>query len=152
MATLLWTVMLAGRLTSAALAHKLPQKLLIMLGSVGVTLFFTLLLLNDRMVLVTIAVAGLGFSMAGICPMIYSDASYITNRYPMGTSTLLAIGSLGAILMPALVGVMADTYGFTGGMSTILLSIIALMALSILNYRLKPVPTEAERIVTAEPA
>jgi fucose permease len=140
MATLFWAIILFGRLVSAALARRVPQKLLIMLDSIGVTAFFVLLLLNSSIVIVTIAIIGLGFCMAGICPMIYSDASYITNRYPMGTSTLLAIGSVGAILMPALVGAIADAYGFTGGMSGILIGILALLILAILNYWVKPQP------------
>jgi len=114
MATLLWAIMLAGRLTSAALAHRLPQKLLMMLDSVGVLIFFILLLSSHAILPITLSIAGLGFCMAGICPMIYSDASYINNVYPMGTSTILAIGSVGAIVMPVLVGIMADAYGFAG--------------------------------------
>lgn len=140
MATLLWLIILIGRLFSAALARKLPQKLLMMVSSVGVALFFTLLLLSTSLPLVTVSVAGLGFCMAGICPMIYSDASYITNLYPMGTSMLLAIGSVGAILMPALVGFMADAYGFVWGMRSILLGVAALLALSVWNYIRKPTP------------
>ncbi len=142
MATLLWSVILAGRLTNAVLVRKWPQKRLMMLNSIGVALFFGLFLLGNRIALVTLSVAGLGFCMAGICPMIYADASYITNRYPMGLSTLLAIGSLGGILMPGLVGVLADAYGFFGGMSVILIGVAALLVLSILNNRLKPVPVD----------
>lgn len=134
MATLLWTIILVGRLTSAVLARKLPQKRLMMFQSIGVTVFFILLLMGDGIAAVTIAVAGLGFCMAGICPMIYSDASFITNLYPMGTSTLLAIGSVGAIIMTALVGAVADAYGFSGGMSVILLGVAALLVLSVVNF------------------
>ncbi len=152
MATLLWSVILAGRLTNAALVRKWPQKRLMMLDSIGVALFFGLFLLGNRIGLVTLAVAGLGFCMAGICPMIFADASYITNRYPMGLSTLLAIGFLGGILMPVLVGVLADAYGFFGGMSVILIGVAALLVLSILNNRLKPVPVDESLPVQDAPA
>ena len=80
--------------------------------------------------------------------MIYSDASVITYRYPMGTSTLLALGSIGAIVMPSLVGMTADRFGFTGGMCCILGSVLALLALSLVNLRMKrpaaPVAPQAE--------
>lgn len=148
MATLFWGIILAGRLSSAILARHWPQKLLMMVDSIGAALFFCLLLAGNSILLVTGAIAGLGFCMAGICPMIYSDASYITNRYPMGTSTLLAIGSVGAIFMPATVGMMADTYGFTGGMSSILIGVAALLILSILNYVVKPKPVRDDRLIT----
>lgn len=139
MATLLWTVILAGRLVSAVMVRKVPQKRLIMLDSIGVAVFFTLLLLGDSIIVVTLAIMGLGFCIASICPMIYSDASYITNRYPMGTSVLLALGAVGAMIMLPLVGVVSDAYGFTGGMSVILFGVAALLVLSILNAVLKPV-------------
>ena len=134
MATLLWGVMLAGRLLSALLSRRVPQKLLMLLGSVGVLVFFVLLLQGESVATVTGAVVGLGLCLSGICPMIYSDASTITNRYPLGTSGILAIGSVGAIIMPALVGMVADAHGFAGGMGVILFGIVALVALAALNY------------------
>ena len=133
MATLLWAVILGGRLLSAALARRHPQKRLMLMGSVGVLLFFVLLLLGRGILSVTLSVAGLGFCLSGICPMIYSDASAITNRYPLATSGILAIGSVGGIVMPALVGALADAYGFTGGMSAILVGVAALLLLAVLN-------------------
>ena len=75
--------------------------------------------------------------MAGICPMIYSDAAIFTNAYPMATSLLLVIGSVGGILMPTIVGSLAESYGFTGGMSAILVSVILLVVFSALNAAVK---------------
>jgi fucose permease len=97
---------------------------------------------------VSLAVAGLGFCMAGICPMIYSDAAIFTNTYPMATGALLAIGSAGAIAMPAIVGATAEKFGFTGGMSAILVTVCLLVVFSTLNVVVKtrrpPQPVQAE--------
>ena len=93
MATLLWAVILAGRLTCAVLSARISQKKLMLVASVGVALFFGMMLSSGTIALVTASVAGLGFCMAGICPMIYSDAAIFTNTYPMATSALLGIGS-----------------------------------------------------------
>lgn len=138
MATLLWGIILVGRLVSMALSKRMPQQKLLLAESLGVVLFFVLLLLGNSVALVTVAVAGLGLCMAGICPMIYSNASFITNVYPMGTSTLLALGSIGGILMPTIVGLVADRYGFGGGMASILIGVAALALLSALNWLLPP--------------
>lgn len=144
MATLLWGVMLAGRLFCAALSSRVSQKLMMLAASVGVAAFFTLMLASGSVGMVTVAVAGLGFSMAGICPMIYSDASVFTNTFPMATSALLAIGSTGAILMPAIVGATAERFGFTGGMSAILVTVALLVVCAVLNVAVKTrVPAEA---------
>lgn len=144
MASLLWIIILVGRLTCAALSAKIAQKKLLLVNSAGAVVFFALLLFGESIPMVVVSVAGLGFCLAGICPMIYSDASYITNVYPMGTSTLLALGSIGAIAMPSIVGVMADHFGFVGGMASILVSVILLLVLALLNALLPPQPVAGE--------
>lgn len=137
MATLLWAVILAGRLTCAVLSARISQKKLMLVASVGVALFFGMMLSSGTIALVTASVAGLGFCMAGICPMIYSDAAIFTNTYPMATSALLGIGSSGAILMPVLVGAIAERFGFTGGMSAIFVTVVLLVVFAALNVTVK---------------
>lgn len=137
MATLLWVVMLVGRLVCAALSTRISQKIMMMVSSIGAAAFFVMMLLSGTVVMVTLSVAGLGLCMAGICPMIYSDAAVFTNTYPMATSLLLAIGSFGAILMPTIVGSLAERFGFNGGMSAILVTVLLLMVFSTLNVLVK---------------
>ena len=143
MATLLWVVMLLGRLFCAWLSSRVSQKKIMMVASFGVATFFTMMLLSGTVPMVSIAVAGLGFCMAGICPMIYSDAAIFTNTYPMATGALLAIGSAGAIAMPTMVGALAESFGFTGGMSAILVMVCLLMVFATLNVVVKTRRPEA---------
>ena len=143
MATLLWTVMLAGRLFCAFLSAKVHQKIMMMVASFGVAIFYGLMLISSSIPMATVCVAGLGFCMAGICPMIYSDAAIFTNTYPMATSFILCIGSGGAILMPTVVGTLAERFGFTGGMSAIFVTIVVLVVFAVLNVTVKTrVPKE----------
>ena len=137
MATLLWSVMLLGRLVCAALSARISQKVLMMVSSVGIAVFFVMMLLSSAVGAVTLSVAGLGFCMAGLSPMIYSDAAVFTNTYPMATSALLGIGSAGAMLMPAIVGATAERFGFTGGMSAILVTVVLLIVFAVLNVTVK---------------
>ena len=137
MASLLWVVMLVGRLTCAMLSSKVSQKIMMMVSSIGVAIFYALMLSSTTMMMVTVSVAGLGLCMAGICPMIYSDAAIFTNTYPMATSLILGIGSAGAILMPTIVGSLAESHGFTGGMSAILVTVVLLVVFSVLNVVVK---------------
>lgn len=137
MATLLWTVILAGRLTCAWLSRKVPQKLMIFISSAGMAACFAGMLAASSVPVVTGCIAGMGFCMAGICPMIYSDAAHYTNTYSLATGTLLVFGAAGGILMPALVGFLAQGGGFEGSMTAILVSIILLVALSAVNTRMK---------------
>ena len=137
MATLLWVVMLIGRLSCAFLSGRISQKILMMFSSFGVAIFYFLMLQSSTIPMVTISVAGLGLCMAGICPMIYSDAAIFTNTYPMATSLLLGIGSAGAILMPTIVGTLAEKFGFNGGMSAIFVTIVLLVVFATLNVVIK---------------
>ena len=138
MATLLWAVILAGRLLCAWLSRRRPQKKLMFLFSLGMAGCFTGMLLARTGTAVSLSVAGLGFCMAGICPMIYSDAVYYTNSYPLATGALLALGSLGGVLMPLLVGLLAGRFGFGGGMGAILAAIALLILFSAVNLRMRP--------------
>ena len=140
MATLLWAVILVGRLLCARLSQRIDQRTLMLVSSVFVALFFALMLVSSSVPAVSVAVAGLGLTMAGICPMIYSDAAAFTNAYPLATSFLLAFGSTGAILMPTIVGSLADRFGFTGGMSAILVTMVLLVVFSAINRFMKRRP------------
>ncbi len=145
MATLMWVVMLAGRLFCAWMSGKVHQKKLMMIASFGIAVFYGLMLVSASVPMVTVCVAGLGFCMAGICPMIYSDAAVFTNTYPLATSFILCIGSGGAILMPTIVGSLAEKFGFGGGMSAIFVSILLLVIFAVLNVTVKTrMPKEYE--------
>ena len=137
MATLLWAVILAGRLTCAWLSRKVSQKILMFIASVGMAACFAGMLSVSSVPVVTCCIAGMGFCMAGICPMIYSDAAHYTNTYPLATGTLLVFGAAGGILMPALVGFLAQGGGFEGSMTAILASISLLTVFSAVNLRMK---------------
>ena len=138
MATLLWSVILAGRLTCAWLSGRVHPKTLMLVASVGEALGFAGMLFSNTIPTVTACVAVLGFCMAGICPLIYADAVYYTNHFPLATGALLAIGATGGVLMPTLVGVLADARGFAGGMAAILTAIVLLAVFAAVNRAMRP--------------
>ena len=137
MATLLWVVILAGRLFCAWLSQRVNPRRLMLIASVGEAAAFAGMLFSGSIPAVTVCVALTGFCMAGICPMIYADAAWITNRYPLAVGILLSFGSLGGIAMPTIVGALADRYGFAGGMTAILAAICLLVLCAGLNVVLK---------------
>ena len=137
MATLLWAVILVGRLTCAWLSRRVSQKILMFAASIGMAACFAGMLYAASVPVVTLCIAGLGFCMAGICPMIYSDAVYYTNTFPLATGTLLVFGAAGGILMPVLVGILAQGGGFESSMAAILVSIVLLVVFSAVNTRMK---------------
>ena len=133
MATLLWAVILAGRLCNAWISQRFAPKKLMLVASVGEVLGFAGMLYSNTIPMVTASVIVLGFCMAGICPMIFADAAYYTNTFPLATGALVVISAVGGMLMPTVVGILADAHGFGGGMSAILGAIALLVVFAAIN-------------------
>lgn len=138
LASLLWVVMLAGRLSIVFLAHKIAKTRILALASVGTAGFYIMLLASRDVTLITIAVAGLGFSMAGIYPTVIANLSVTIRDYPQSLGVLLLIGGIGAIIMPAITGALSDWLGIFAGMSSVMAAIVLMLifvALEVVNGR-----------------
>ncbi len=133
LASLLWIVILAGRLTCAFIGDRVSKKTLLLSTSIGTACFYLMLLSTQNLLVITIAIMGLGYSMAGIYPTTVSTIGNIIKEYPMSMGVLLMAGGVGAILMPIITGALADTYGIFAGMSAILVAIGLMLVCVILN-------------------
>jgi fucose permease len=133
LASLLWVVILAGRLTCATLGAKISKKAILLTTSIGTAIFYMLLLYTRNLTVITIAIMGLGFSMAGIYPTTVSNVGNIIKAYPMSMGVLLMIGGIGAIIMPIITGALSDAYGILAGMTAIVFAIIFMLLCVILN-------------------
>lgn len=140
LASLLWGVILAGRLTCAFLGNRVSKKTLLLSTSVSTACFYLLLLSTQNLFVITIAIMGLGYSMAGIYPTTVSAIGSIIKEYPMSMGVLLMVGGVGAILMPIITGALSDTYGIFAGMSAILIAIGLMIVCVILNLVKVPYP------------
>jgi len=127
LASLLWVVMLAGRLTCAYLGDKVSKKTLLLTTSFGTVAFYLLLLSTRDLTVITIAIMGLGFSMAGIYPTTVASIGNTIKAYPMSMGVLLMIGGSGAIIMPIITGAISDAFGILAGMSAIVVAIILMV-------------------------
>ena len=68
MASVLWVMILAGRLTTAWLSTKVKKEKLYLSMGIGIVIFFILLLLSSNVVFIVIGIMGSGSSMAVIYP------------------------------------------------------------------------------------
>ncbi len=133
LASLLWVVILAGRLTCAYLGDKISKKILLLTTSVGTVIFYLLLLSSRNITIITIAIMGLGFSMAGIYPITISTVGGTIKKYPMSMGILLMLGGIGSIIMPTMIGALADNLGIFAGMSAIVFAIVMMMIFVLIN-------------------
>jgi fucose permease len=118
-ASIQWLMMLFGRLTVAWLSTKVAKEKLLPGMGVGLVIFFILLIVSRSTVPIMIGIIGFGFSMAGIYPTTVSFSGNIIQKYPMAWSFILTIASLGSIIMPSIIGKIAEVAGIAVGMSSV---------------------------------
>jgi len=133
MSSLLWLVILFGRLLTAYLSTRVKKSKLMLISTLGYVVFFVILLLSRSVVPVIIGIVGVGFCMSGLYPTTIASIGKIIKDYPMGLSFLLAIAGLGSILMPIIVGAVADNIGIIGGMSTVIVAVVITLFFIIYN-------------------
>jgi len=92
-----------------------------------------LMLSTTNINIITVAIIGVGFSMAGIYPTTISTLGSVIKTYPMAMGVLLLVGGVGAILMPVITGALSDRFGIHAGMIAIVFAIVLLIACVILN-------------------
>ncbi len=139
MASVLWIMMLAGRLTAAWLSEKVRKERLLLIMAVGFVCFFFWLLLCRDTLLIVIGIMGFGYSMAGIYPTTVSFCGGLIQKYSMAWSFILTTASFGSILMPMIIGRIAESAGIFYGMSSIvvvvLIDLVLIFSLNIYMRR-----------------
>jgi fucose permease len=138
LASLLWVVILAGRLTCTFIGDRISKKTLLLTTSIGTIAFYGLLLATTHLGVITFAIMGLGFSMAGIYPTTISTVGPTIKLYPMAMGVLLLIGGIGSILMPLITGALSDAFGIFYGMLAIIMAFVFMMICIILTIKSKP--------------
>ena len=143
MASVQWIMILAGRLSTAYFSTKVRKETLLRIMGVGLVVFFLILITGTTPMQIVIGITGFGFSMAGIYPTTVSFAGKIIQNYPISWSFMLTMASMGSILMPVVIGKIAEASGILYGMSSVVAVVIADMILIIaLTIYMKKTATE----------
>lgn len=122
-ASVLWIMILAGRLLCAWLSSRIQKEWLLLIMGFGLVGFFILLLFSTSTPLILVGIMGFGFSMAGLYPTTVSFAGTIIQKYSLAWSFILTIASFGSILMPSIIGKIAETAGIYYGMQSIIAAV-----------------------------
>lgn len=137
LASLLWVVILAGRLTCTFIGDRISKKTLLTITGVGTVCFYILLLSTQNLTVITISIMGLGFSMAGIYPTTIANVGSTIKSYPMAMGVLLMIGGVGAIIMPIITGALSDAIGIFAGMTAIVIAISLMVLCVFIDNKIK---------------
>lgn len=125
--TIQWACVLIGRLSTAYLSEKHDKKKILPVMGVGQIIFFIMLIFSKNPIPIIIAIAGFGLSMAGVYPTIASFGGHLVKKYPMCWSYVLTGAGLGSIIMPTIIGFLADSFGIYIGMCSIVIVVVVEM-------------------------
>ena len=136
MSSLLWFVMFCGRMIGVQLAGKISSKKLLLADGAGILLFFLLMFLSRTTVLVVAGLVGLGLFMATVYPSVLTFGSSSIRGNDLGYSVMILSGSVGGVLTPAAVGLLAERAGLRAGMGLVA-GLTAILLASILYSMFK---------------
>lgn len=88
--------------------------------------------------MIVLGIMGFGYSMAGIYPTTVSFSGRLIRKYSIAWSFILTIASFGSVLMPMVIGRIAQQAGIAYGMSSVAVVVMIDLALiTALNLYIK---------------
>ena len=132
--TVMWGATLVARLLIAfVFPFKNPRKAMVGM-SVLCTFFYVLLVRADTQGMAIALLFAFAFSMAGLNPTAVASAGRMTSVTSMGI--MLPAASSGAILMPWIIGIVAEKAGLAAGMASNIVPCVGLIVFTLLVARL----------------
>ena len=132
--TVMWGATLVGRLLIAfVFPLKKPRKAMVGM-SVLCTVFYVLLVMAHTQGAAIALLFAFAISMSGLNPTAVASAGRMTSVTSMGI--MLPVASSGAILMPWVIGMVAERAGLAAGMASNIVPCVGLVAFTILVARL----------------
>ena len=147
--TVMWGATLVARLLIAfVFPFKNPRKAMVGM-SVLCTFFYVLLVRADTQGMAIVLLFAFAFSMAGLNPTAVASAGRMTSVTSMGI--MLPAASSGAILMPWIIGIVAEKAGLAAGMASNIVPWVGLIVFTLLAARLPEEYTHSGAIAPAPP-
>lgn len=133
--TIMWGATLAGRLLIAfVFPVKNTYRSLAVMG-IGCTVLYGALMLAASPIPATLMLFGFAFAMAGVNPVAVAGVGKEMSVESMGI--MLPVAGIGAILMPWVIGIVADSVSLSAGMLSNLIPCAGIFLLSFLMMYLK---------------
>ena len=128
--TLLWGATMATRFVLAFILPPKNTQRAIFAMTAGCTVFYIGLVLTRSQAPALLLLLGFSLSIAGLNPMIVACAGKMTTAASMGI--MLPAAGLGAILMPRVIGLVAQSAGLQIGMAVNVLPCVGMLALAVI--------------------
>lgn len=134
--SLYWVTVFAGRMVGAALVGKVSRSKILVVDGVGVAVCFLLMYTASTPPTITLSLLGVGVFMATIYPSAFDFGSQSVKGNDLGCSLIALIGTVGGILTPLLVGLVAARAGIRMGMAVVAGATVCLLGAILLSVGL----------------
>ena len=133
--TVMWGATLIGRLLIAfVFPLKQPRKAMVFMAVFCTAFYFAMMQTHSQLPAILLLFA-FAFSMAGMNPTAVASAGKMTTVTSMGI--MLPVAASGAILMPWVIGKVAESAGLAVGMATNIVPCVGLIVFAILVSRMR---------------
>ncbi|NLM00367.1 MAG: MFS transporter [Treponema sp.] len=133
----LWIMIMIGRIICASISNKVNKNLLLVILATAACIFFILMLVSNNSALIITGLLGVGFSMSGMYPTTLATMPAKFNSSTVATGTSIGVATCGAVIMPVIVGFVAEKTGIAGGIATISIAFFCIMSLTIIKLFIK---------------
>ena len=138
-----WLAIMGGRLFTALISEKVKKEKLIAVNCVLASVCFLIMIgvcsFPDRvpagLFILAGAMLGMGFFFSGIYPTGVANVSRYIQGSPGGTALFLAISAVGGILMPQIVGSLADWIGLSGAVFSMTAAVAGMVLFALWNVK-----------------
>lgn len=138
--TVMWLATMVLRLLIVfVFPIKRPERAMIRMG-ILCTIFYFLMMQAQSQVMAIVLLFAFAASMAGMNPTAVASAGRMTSVASMGI--MLPAASSGAILMPWIIGLVADRAGIAAGMACVLIPCVGMLCFCLAAKRLADVEAE----------
>ena len=136
MVSVTWIMIMIGRIVIASISKSVPPAKILAVISVLQFVSVLILVFADHTTMAVAALILLGLGMAGAFPTTTAFTGDLMGNSPLGMSVFTGIGSLGGILTPQVIGVLADKLGFQAAILFLVLDalLLALFGIGALRY------------------
>lgn len=133
MNSLLWLVIFIGRMIGAAITGKVSRSKLLLVDGAGFFVCFLVMFFSRTPGPIILGLVGVGLFMATIYPTAFALGSDCIRGNDLGCSVMIFTGSMGGIVTPALVGLVAERAGIQAGMGLVAALTALLLASIVLS-------------------
>ena len=127
-------MILLGRLCCAALSSRFNKIIMLIVMAVMMMASFILMMSSSSTILIVAGLLGLGFFMSGVYPTTLSTMDSRYNGSTIATGVCISTATVGGVLLPIIIGQVAEVSGIAGGIATIFFAMVFMLAFMLLKF------------------